>query len=456
LGAVSCIVGQVIDKEETLMRLATLLIAAVGVALGQPQPPPDRVEPMPPEIWADESAVLPLADHAVQVPAETRLVKGTNDFGFAMLRELALSSPDKNVFVSPTSVALALGMAYTGAAGPTRDAMAAALRLQGMTPGEADTSFSELLAGLASSDPKVRVDIANSLWARKGVKFSDEYLQAVRDLFAAEAKELDFSSAAAPATINAWVKAKTGGKIPSIVETIDPDDVLFLVNAVYFKGKWTNAFDKKLTKEGDFHLGADDEKRVMMMSRQAEFDYSEDPQLQAVRLPYGDGQLAMYVFLPRQPGVEGSASMPDHGVGLEEFLGRLNPEDWSMWLDRFEPRQGRLVLPRFKLEYTQKLNEVLKSMGMAEAFEPGMADFSAMFAEPGSRSAYISEVRHKTFVEVNEEGTEAAAATSVGVTLTAMPTEEPFLMVADRPFCCVIADQKTGAVLFAGAIRDPS
>jgi serine protease inhibitor len=438
------------------MRFVALLIAAVGVALGQAEPPPDRMKPMPPEIWAEESAELPPASHGLEVPAGTRLVKGTNDFGFGMLRELALASPDGNVFISPTSVALALGMAYAGAAGATRDAMAATLGLQGMTQEEADTSFAELLTALRSSDPKVRVDIANSMWARKGIKFSEEYVQAVRDRFAAEAKELDFSSAAAPGAINAWVKAKTGGKIPAIVETIDPDDVLFLVNAVYFKGKWANAFDKKLTEEGDFFLGAGHATKVMMMSRQAKFDYLEDPQLQAVRLPYGDGQLAMYVFLPRRPGIEESGSMPDYGIVFQEFLGRLNSGEWSMWLDRFESREGKVVLPRFRLEYGQKLNEVLRSLGMAEAFEPGMADFSAMFAEPGSKSAYISEVRHKTFAEVNEEGTEAAAATSVGVTLTAMPAEEPFRMVVDRAFCCVIADRKTGAVLFAGAIRDPS
>jgi serine protease inhibitor len=392
----------------------------------------------------------------VEMPAGTRLVKGTNDFGFGMLRELALASPDGNVFISPTSVALALGMAYAGAAGATRDAMAAALRLHGMTPEEVDMSFTELLAALGFSDPRVRVDIANSLWARKGVKFSEEYTQAVRDHFAAEARELDFSAAAAPGIINAWVKAKTGGKIPAIIEAIDPDDVLFLVNAVYFKGTWTNAFDKKLTEEGDFHRAADDATKVMMMSRQARFDYFEDQQVQAVRLPYGDGHLAMYVFLPRRPVIGESASMQDHGMALEEFLGRLNQEEWSMRQDQFRSRNGKVVLPRFRLEYSQKLNEVLKSLGMSEAFEPGMADFSAMFAEPGSKPAYVSEVRHKTFVEVNEEGTEAAAATSVGVTLTAMPTEEPFWMVVDRPFCCVIADRKSGAVLFAGAIRDPS
>ena len=224
----------------------------------------------------------------------------------------------------------------------------------------------------------------------------------------------------------------------------------------YFKGAWTNEFERKLTEERDFHVTAGDATRVMMMSRQAKFDYFEDPQLQAVRLPYGDGQLAMYVLLPRQPGIDESVSMPDYGMVFQEFLGRLNPEEWLVWQQRFESREGRVVLPRFRLEYAQRLNEALKSLGMAEAFEPGMADFSAMFAVPGSEPPHISEVRHKTFVEVNEEGTEAAAATSVGVTLTAMPTEEPFRMVVDRPFCCVIADRKTGAVLFAGAIRDPS
>lgn len=438
------------------MRLAALLTAATGLVLGQAQPPPERMEPIPPEIWAEEAAELPLVDHGIELSGASRLVVGTNELGFGMLRELALPSPDENVFISPTSVALALGMAYAGAAGSTRDAMADALGLRGMIREEVDVSFTELLAALESSDPKVRVDIANSLWARRGVKFAGEYTQAVLDHFAAEAKELDFSAASAPGTINAWVKAKTGGKIPAIIETIDPDDVLFLVNAVYFKGMWTNAFDKKLTEEGDFHRSADDAARVMMMSRQAKFDYLEDRHVQAVRLPYGEGHLAMYVFLPRRPRIGESESTPDHGMVLEEFLGRLNQEEWSMRQDQFRSRSGKVVLPRFRLEYSQKLNEVLRSLGMSEAFEPGVADFSAMFAESGSKPAYISEVRHKTFVDVNEEGTEAAAATSVGVTLTAMPAEEPFLMVVDRPFCCVVADRKTGAVLFAGAIRDPS
>ncbi len=451
------------------MRICVLLVVLICVSSAQHEPTSPITKPLPPEIWAEEVPDLPVVDDQVEVPAGMRLVTGINEFGFEVLRELVLSGRDDNVFISPTSISMALGMTLAGAAGMTRDAMGISMHLHGMTTDEVNMSFAALLSMLASADPKVRIDVANSVWARKGMAFSESFLQETRDYFEAEASELDFSSSSAPGTINQWVKDRTGGKIPGIIQSIDPDDVLFLINAVYFKGVWTSAFKKELTEETVFHLGTGGTVPVMMMTRRAEFDYYEDPTMQAIRLPYTGGRLAMYVLLPRREemeefGVIGEdgeviaepGPMPDFGMTVEELVGRLNHHEWTAWLDGFESREGKLAMPRFKMEYDETLNDALMGLGMAEAFDPNTADFSAMFENPGASPAYISQVKHKTFVELDEEGTEAAAATSVGMTLTAMPSGEPFWMIVDRPFCCVIADRKSGAVLFAGVVRDPT
>jgi serine protease inhibitor len=370
------------------------------------------------------------------------VVRSSRAFGFDLFGKLVAAGPKDNIFISPTSVAMCLTMAWNGASGTTQAAMATALRLTGQDIQQVNGSNAALLKELAAADPKVKLMVANSLWARKGITFQKPFLTANQQYFNAEVTALDFSDPSAPGTINAWVSANTNGLIKEIVSRINQSDILFLINAVYFKGNWTEQFDKSLTRERDFFLPGGPAARRQMMARDGKFSYLATSGFQAVNLPYGSGRLSMYLFVP------------DQKDGLPGFLKQLTAENWDKWLAGFGSKPGDVVLPRFKIEYEATLNQALSSLGMGEALQPGKADFTKMVESPFP--IYISEVKHKTFVEVNEEGTEAAAVTSTRVAMTAMPRPgERFSIIADHPFFIAIADSKTGAILFMGAISDP-
>jgi serpin B len=373
-------------------------------------------------------------------PVNSQFVDANTKFGFKLFSEILKQDSKKNVFVSPTSVAIALSMTYNGADGETQQAMAKALELQGMSLQDINQANDTLKATLENADPAVQLSIANSLWAKQGIGFKPDFMQRNQQFYGAKVTELDFGKPDAPKIINNWVKENTRGKIDQIVQQIQPDDVLFLINAIYFKGKWTKEFDKSQTTERPFYLSDGTQKQHPMMSQSGRYRYYENENFQAVTLPYGTERLSLYVFLPRK------------NTSLDAFQQQLAVENWQQWMNQFQMRRGSIQLPRFKFEYDIQLNTALKSLGMEAAFDGSRANFSNMT----SASVKIDEVKHKTFVEVNEEGTEAAAATSVRATLTSarMP-EEPFQMVVDRPFFCAIRDNQTGTVLFMGSIREP-
>ncbi|HEX4999726.1 MAG TPA: serpin family protein, partial [Terriglobia bacterium] len=234
----------------------------------------------------------------------------------------------------------------------------------------------------------------------------------------------------------------TKGHIPSIIDKIDAQQVLFLINAVYFKGEWQARFDKAKTKSETFHLNGGREKPMPLMARSGRFSYYRGDRFQAVELPYGTG------------GANATLFLPDTGYSIDEFLKGLTFDKWNEWTRALRQAPGEVRIPRFKLDFSVMLNDPLKGLGMPTAFQPDRADFSGMRKE---RDLYISEVRHKAVVEVNEEGTEAAAATSVGISVTSVQInpQQPFTFVADRPFLMAIRDRQTGAILFLGAIMEP-
>jgi len=382
----------------------------------------------------------PLTAQSPNPPVNSQFVDANTKFGFKLFSEILKQDSKKNVFVSPTSVAIALSMTYNGADGETQQAMAKALELQGMSLQDINQANDTLKTTLENADPAVQLSIANSLWAKQGIGFKPDFMQRNQQFYGAKVTELDFGKPDAPKIINNWVKENTRGKIDQIVQQIQPDDVLFLINAIYFKGKWTKEFDKSQTTERPFYLSDGTQKQHPMMSQSGRYRYYENENFQAVTLPYGTERLSLYVFLPRK------------NTSLDAFQQQLAVENWQQWMNQFQMRRGSIQLPRFKFEYDIQLNTALKSLGMEAAFDGSRANFSNMT----SASVKIDEVKHKTFVEVNEEGTEAAAATSVRATLTSarMP-EEPFQMVVDRPFFCAIRDNQTGTVLFMGSIREP-
>jgi serine protease inhibitor len=381
----------------------------------------------------------PEASPMVHTPSsvDPNLVSANTKFGLKLLAQLLQEGGDRNLMISPSSVAIALSMTYNGASGETLQAIAQTLELQGMSLDAANQANLALSDSLEKADPQVKLAIANSLWGKQGFAFKPDFLQRNRQFYQAEVANLDFSSPAAATRINDWVKANTEGKIPGIVQEIDPNQVLFLVNAVYFKGNWTKPFDPKLTIDRPFTLLDGGSKSVPMMAQQGRYLYAETDEFQAIGLPYGSGRLSMYVFLPKS--------------SLTDFTTSLTSENWSNWTEQFSKRRGAIQLPRFKFEYGVNLTEPLKAIGMADAFDPTKADFSGISAE----KTVISQVQHKTFIEVNEEGTEAAASTSVGIATLSAPTEPPFQMVVDRPFFAAIRDNETGTVLFMGRVVEP-
>lgn len=372
---------------------------------------------------------------------ETRLPTAHNQFGWALFRTLQTKAPQTNLFFSPLSLALALTMTYNGAAGETQQAMAQTLHLTGMSVAEINQASAALRKTLTSADSKIRLDIANSLWARQGVQFKPEFLARNRQFFGAEITALNFNSPRATPTINQWVSRQTQGRIPTIIDRIDAQAVLFLLNAIYFKGQWQKPFTKALTQEAPFHLLSGATRPVPMMAQTGRYEYFQGEDFQALGLPYGKGSTSLYLFLPAA------------GTSLPNFLTKVNATTWEQWMTRFQEKEGDIKIPRFKLAYEASLNDALKSLGMAVSFAPGSADFSGMRKQ---RDLFLSEVKHKAVLELNEQGTEAAAATSIGVSVTsAMPPTEKFTFVANRPFLLGIRHEKSGSLLFLGVVTEP-
>ncbi len=378
----------------------------------------------------------PLAQKSV-LP-DTKLVNANTKFGFKVFAEVLKQEDKKNVFISPASIAIALDMTYNGASGSTQQAMAKALELQGLSIQEINSSNAALKELLENPDPQIQLSIANSLWANQEVSFKRDFLKTIQDSYQAKVTNLNFQDSGSVSTINNWVKESTRGKIDNIIKSIEPDQVLFLLNAIYFKGRWTNEFDKQQTAQQPFYLTSGNSKKHPMMSQKGKYKYYENEQFQAVSLPYGkEGKISFYIFLPKQ------------NLSLKSFYQNLNTENWEKWMSQFSQQEGFIRLPRFQMDYEVKLNDALQALGMGEAFS-NKADFSQM-----GEKFQISEVKHKTFVEVNEEGTEAAATTSVGIVATSLPVNEPFRMIVDRPFFCAMRDNQTGSILFMGSILDP-
>ncbi len=403
-----------------------------------------------------------MEDHTSQAgePIDAPLVSANTSFGFKLYHEVMKDGGGKNVFISPTSVALCLAMTYNGAAGETKQAMERALEIQGLNHLELNRAHSALSGELENPDPRVQLQIANSLWAGKGIPFNPEFIARNKQFYGAEVTSLNFADPGAPAIINAWVKNKTKNKIEKIVDSIEPEGVLLLINAIYFKGAWSSEFDKSETKDDWFTTATGVKKRHPMMNQTGLYGYFEGKGFQALSLPYGGGRVSMYVFLPAAttrswslPAIVKPKSEP-LSSGIDQFVASLTATSWNAWMKEFSKTVGTIVLPRFKVEYEVTLNDALKALGMGVAFDPDRANLSGIFET--AQNAFISDVKHKTFAEVNEEGTEAAALTSTGMVMGSMAwPPKPFRMVVDRPFFFAIRDNKTGSVLFLGSIVDP-
>ena len=372
--------------------------------------------------------------------AEKLVIARSNTFGFDLLQEVDewREADQPNTILSPLSASMALGMALEGSAGETFTEMQSALGFEGMTREEINASYSGLLDLLLALDPAVEVGIANSAWSRQGFPFETEYFNAITNSFQATVGELDFGDPGAKDIINQWVNDQTNGRIEEIIDQIGPLDILFLINAVYFKGEWTTQFKKANTYQAPFHLEDGSTVDVSMMSGEVEdagFAWLEGGRMVA-ELPYGGQAFGMVVVLP------GS------GETVDDLLATVDDGTWSSWMDALHTGETMVQMPKFELEWDGLLNDALKDMGMERAFRPDQADFSRMTP---ATDAHISAVRQKTYMKVDEEGTEAAAVTSVTVGITSAP---PGITV-DRPYLLAIRERLSGTILFLGTVRDP-
>lgn len=366
-----------------------------------------------------------------------QLIRVNQDNGFAidLLKNTIYQSKESNVFVSPLSVSIALGMAWNGASGATKAEMETAMHMAGLTVNEINDYYQIMQSTLPTIDPSTKLSIANSLWYRKGFPVKSEFLNVNKDYYGAYVQELDFSQTWAVDTINNWCAKKTNQLIPTILDEIPSEAMLYLVNAVYFKGIWRNKFEKADTKEREFSNEQNQKNMVNMMYQQDTFPYYKDELAQYVDLAYGNKAFSMTVILPND------------NVTTNQVLQSLNAESYATIIAKLNVREIMLYLPRFKVENKFTLNNALKAMGMKMAFTEA-ADFSKISAV----ELYISEVLHKTYITVDEVGTEAAAVTSVGFFTTSMP-EYPIVNI-NKPFVFLIREKSTGVILFIGKLGD--
>jgi len=390
--------------------------------------------------------LLCLAGLTVLVAAEAdqgKLASANTGFAFDLLKQITREQPGTNIFISPFSVSTVLQMVANGAAGETKTEMQQVLKTAGLAPEALNAACKDLNQSL-NSQTNVILNLANAIWHENWIHITPAFI-ADNQCFQVKIAGVDsFTNPKSADIINDWAEKNTHGKIKQAVKFPFPGNTrVVLANAIYFKGKWAEPFEKSQTKSRDFHLSNDGEKQVPMMRQSRTFSYEEGDDFQAVRLPYAGDRLQMYLFLPA------TNSSP------QKLLAHLDSENWhNKKLPQFSDRKGTLVFPKFKLDYDVLLNNSLEALGMKRAFVEGGADFSQMV---DNDNLFITMVKQKSFVDVNEEGTEAAAVTTVTMSDSiAFEPQKPFEMIVDRPFLFVIADDQTKSVLFMGVIYDPA
>lgn len=371
-----------------------------------------------------------------------KIHSANNALGFQLLSQV---DPDDhgNVFISPTSLLMALSMVYNGADAETKEEIAKALQMEGINVTDLNKANASLMSMLHDHSEDVQLTVANSIWLNEHFHFQEHFKDNTEDYFNAMIQEIDINDSKASDTINDWVKKATNGKIEDIVDSpLDPNLVSILINAIYFNGNWTYEFNQELTEDRPFHLEDGSSTEVPIMTLNEELAYMENEYIQAVTLPYGDDEdVSMNVILPKE------------NSSLEEVRSLLADESWQDWQQELTSQEGTVMLPKFQLEYETTLNESLEKLGIKTAFDENKANFSKMIQEDDP--LWISMVKQKTFLDINETGTEAAAATSVEIDTTSAPIDPPFIMEINRPFIIIITDHPTDTILFMGSINNP-
>lgn len=383
----------------------------------------------------DENKTIILDEKSAQ------LIEADNEFGLEIFQKIRKESDKENIMISPLSISVAFAMAYNGADSDTKTEMEKAMKLNGLTTEQINNSYKMLIKSLQSLDKDVVFEIANAIFYADGFSVKPDFLNINKTIYNAEVEKLNFSSPASVDKINAWVTEKTHDKITKIIEQLNPLDRMVLLNAIYFNGIWTNKFDEKGTHNLSFTKSNGTTIEVPMMKKEEKLDYTTNSLFSAIKMPYGNGQYNMVVMLPAT------------GKTSQSVIDALSISNWKNWMNEFETKDPVVVtMPRFKFAFEIKLNNVLKQMGMNKAFEPLVADFSKI----SETDLYISSAVHKSFIDVNENGTEAAAVTSITFTTTSAGNEPPkTIFYVDKPFVFAITEKDTDAILFIGEVNHP-
>ncbi len=367
-----------------------------------------------------------------------KLSSAYNSFGIEFLKNRVKGEQGKNIFISPASLEMAFSIAMMGAAPSVRAEMVKTLGFESASDSDIKDLSQQFLSQITKPDQDVTISIANSIWTQITAQIKPEFLSVNKEAFMARVQSLDLTTPAGIAVVNQWVSDQTRGKIKAILDNpLLKEQIMVLVNAVYFKGKWTTPFDTKLTADQKFTTENGISLITPFMVQTDSYKYLETNQFQAIQIPYGKGEnWAMVIFLPKSD--------------INTYLNFLTPANWSEWLSLFTLRDGTISLPKFKAEYKAKLPEIMRSLGMRSAFEtgdqfPGIAPLT-----------YIAEGIHKTFVEVDEEGTEASAVTALlPVAGGGQNPEPPFTMTVNHPFLYAIVDTNTNMAVFLGIMQKP-
>lgn len=383
-----------------------------------------------------QQEVDPIFDYNLK---SAKVIETNNNFGLELLKTVFSTEEKPNIMISPASVSIALGMTYNGSGTTTMDAFEEVLNYQGLSREEVNSITKELIGVLLTNTTGNLLEIANSIWNMKGFPVKQNFVDLNSNYFGARVSELDFSKASAISTINEWVSSKTHGKIDEIIDHIEPSTMMILINAIYFNCLWEVEFDPEDTYRTPFYReNGTIYEEVDMMSLESTFNVAYSDNFRAIELPYKNKKFSMFLFLP------------DEGTSVNDLVQELDGETWKAWLKSFsEIKDYTIELPRFEFEFYRSLKEDLKSMGLEIAFSDG-ADFSGI----SEIDLLISDVIHKTYIKLNEEGTEAAAVTAVTMDLTSAGPGT--ILRFDRPFLFSITENSSKSILFMGKVSKPS
>lgn len=380
-------------------------------------------------------SVAPSEGKPVKVSAD--VAARTTDFAFDFFKKFQVTQPaNDNIFVSPLSLHMALGMLLNGAEGETAAQISKTLKTERVSQEDLNQAYQALLEGLPKADPKVQLGLANSVWYRNNFKVEDNFLNVLRQSFEAEVAGLDFDDPNAKDRINAWASDKTNGKIKKVIDEIKPSDVLFLMNALYFKGDWKVQFDPAKTDDAPFYLTNGKPKTVKMMRVKDKFRAALRPDYAAVQLPYANGNFNLTLLIPNEK------------TSVDAVVESLTASNWKDLQGSLQEQQINVGLPRFTLNYEAKFNEVLQAMGMTRVFTKQ----AQLVKINPTAELLVSFVKQNTYLGIDEKGTEAAAVTTIGVGVTSIGPE-PY--IADHPFVLIISEKTSNTILFMGKIMNP-